>query len=117
MGKKRTEKNRRKVASPAVPSADPIAVQPTATPQSLPKPARSTAATTWSTKPRVQWKPLAFVLAITFLVFLPSLPNNFVNWDDDVNVYENPQLRAFDWAHVKAIFGGTVMGNYNPLPV
>lgn len=62
-------------------------------------------------------RPLFIALAITFLLFLPSLKNAFVNWDDDVNVLENTNIMALDKAHIKAIFTEDVIGNYNPLPI
>ena len=94
MGKKRTEKIAKQTESTSVKPAS-----------RLPVPAR------------VRWQPLAFVLAVTFVVFIPSLSNGFVNWDDDINVYENAKLAAFDWAHIKAIFSSTVIGGYNPLTI
>ncbi len=30
------------------------------------------------------------IFALTFLVFLPSLWNGFVDWDDPLNLTENP---------------------------
>ncbi len=43
-----------------------------------------------------------------FLVYMPSLNNGFVLWDDPVYIYGNPNIRGFDleWAF-KAIVGGT----------
>ncbi len=35
------------------------------------------------------------VLAITALVFSNSVKNNFVNWDDNVNVYENKDIKRY----------------------
>jgi tetratricopeptide (TPR) repeat protein len=57
------------------------------------------------------------VLLITFIAFLPSLQNGFVNWDDDVNVLQNKDILALDLPHLKAIFTHDVIGNYNPLPI
>jgi len=57
------------------------------------------------------------VLLITFVAFLPSLQNGFVNWDDDVNVLQNKDILALDLPHLKAIFTHDVIGNYNPLPI
>src|ERR1041384_4310631 len=94
MGKKRTEKN--------VKGSAPAIVQPTSR---------------FFRPPRAPWIPLALVLAVTFVVFLPSISNDFVNWDDGSNVYENANLEAFDWDHVKAIFTSTVIGGYNPLTI
>ncbi|MEO1627180.1 MAG: tetratricopeptide repeat protein [Bacteroidota bacterium] len=60
---------------------------------------------------------IAIVLTLTFAVFYGSLSNQFVNWDDDVNILENPNLEVFDWASVKAIFSDHVIGGYNPLTI
>lgn len=58
---------------------------------------------------------------ITFVCFLPSLSNEFVNWDDDKNFLENPLIQyltdANFWANTKAIFTSGVIGNYNPLSI
>ncbi|MDB6057147.1 MAG: hypothetical protein JWO95_991, partial [Verrucomicrobiales bacterium] len=59
--------------------------------------------------------PVVLVLAITCAVFVPSLSNGFVNWDDNLFVYENPNVLSFDWAHLKAIFTTQVAGGYCPL--
>ncbi|MFK8103688.1 MAG: tetratricopeptide repeat protein [Saprospiraceae bacterium] len=61
--------------------------------------------------------PFLGVLLITAIAFFPSLGNDFVNWDDDVNILENPNLRAFDWASIKGIFSSDVIGGYNPLTI
>jgi protein O-mannosyl-transferase len=66
------------------------------------------------------------VLLLTFLTFLPSLKNGFVNWDDPDNLYENKNLEVFrspadlKIANFKPIFKyetGRVLGNFNPLPI
>lgn len=57
---------------------------------------------------------ILILLAFTFLVFSPSLKNDFVNWDDDRNVYENPLVQNPD---IKAIFSQVVIGTYNPLNI
>ncbi|MEE4286377.1 MAG: hypothetical protein V2I31_09520, partial [Mariniphaga sp.] len=53
-----------------------------------------------------------FIAAFTFLLFSPSLKYDFVNWDDDINIYENDNVVRFD---VNGIFTHHVIGNYNPL--
>lgn len=53
-----------------------------------------------------------FIAAFTFLLFSPSLKYQFVNWDDDVNIYENENVVRFD---LNGIFTDHVIGNYNPL--
>lgn len=56
------------------------------------------------------------VLLLTLLVYLPSLQNDFVNWDDQLYVYENPLI--FD---LVGNFGRNitepVAGNYHPITV
>ncbi len=69
----------------------------------------------WQQPNNLIW--LGAILLITFLSFTPALENDFVNWDDDVNLYENPNLERFDWESVKSIFTSRVLGNYNPLPI
>jgi hypothetical protein len=48
----------------------------------------------------------AILVIVTFIAFSPVLRNDFVYWDDNVNVFENPHLSpltpanlAFFWAH------------------
>lgn len=65
------------------------------------------------------------VLAITAACYFPSLSNQLVNWDDDPNIIENPNIeqvgQGITWGEtVRNIFDvdkGNVIGNYNPLPI
>jgi len=66
------------------------------------------------------------ILAITFAAFYPSLENGFVNWDDDKNFLENPNVRDINehnvWTQMGRIFSldfekSSVIGNYNPLSI
>jgi len=61
--------------------------------------------------------PILGILALTFGIFSPTLNYDFVNWDDPLNILENPNLQTFDWASIKGIFSSTVIGNYNPLTI
>ncbi len=61
--------------------------------------------------------PLLFALVATAIIFIPSLMNDYVTWDDDVNILKNPNLQVFDWRSIKGIFTDTVIGNYNPLSI
>ena len=69
----------------------------------------------WSDKSLLY--PLLAILLITCIAFAPSINNDFVNWDDDVNITENPNLVAFDMKNIKGIFTDDVIGNYNPLTI
>lgn len=72
------------------------------------------------------WLKLGLVvLAITAACYLPTLGHDFVNWDDAVNITENPNLQhvgtGTPWSSsIADIFDlekGAVIGNYNPLPI
>lgn len=59
---------------------------------------------------------LAILLAaITFLVYIPALYNDFINWDDGVYVYENLNIRTLDLRLVKWAFTTTELSNWHPL--
>lgn len=61
------------------------------------------------------WWQIGALLLVTFILFSPSLQNEFVNWDDDRNLYENPNVLNLNWNNVKTLFTSDVIGNYNPL--
>jgi len=72
------------------------------------------------------WLSFALVaLAITAACYIPSLSNGLVNWDDDPNITENPNLEMVGKgqsigttiSNVFDIDKGAVIGNYNPLPI
>ncbi|MFZ2197103.1 MAG: tetratricopeptide repeat protein [Thermodesulfovibrionales bacterium] len=59
---------------------------------------------------------LAFLVGIiTFLIFLPSLQNEFVEWDDDQYVFENPFIRSFDSNFFRWAFFDFYAANWHPL--
>jgi hypothetical protein len=57
----------------------------------------------------------ALVSLITFLVYLKSLQNQFVNWDDNWYVYENSFIHSLDTQLLKSAFTGFYAGNWHPL--
>ncbi len=63
---------------------------------------------------RVWMIPLALPV-VTFLVFLPTLWNGFVAWDDQVNLYENPAYRGLTWPHIRWMFSNVTMGHWIPV--
>ncbi len=72
----------------------------------------------WEPAGWLKWALLA--MAITAACYLPSLSNDLVNWDDDPNITENPNLERIDRESLFNIFDldkGNVIGNYNPLPI
>ena len=62
-----------------------------------------------------RWFIPAFIIAITLVVFLPVLNNDFVNWDDDKNILENPYYRGLGWTNLKWMFTTRLSGHYQPL--
>ncbi len=61
-----------------------------------------------------RWAPWIVGLA-TLLVFLPSLANDFVNWDDDRNFLDNPYYRGLGPSQIAWAFRAFVLGHYHPL--
>jgi Flp pilus assembly protein TadD len=71
------------------------------------------------TPPRGSWRrtwglPL-LLLAVTALTFLPSLANDFVEWDDYVNLVKNPAYRGLGWDNLHWDFSNVLMGHYIPI--
>ncbi len=58
----------------------------------------------------------AIILSVAVLVsFSPCLKAEFLNWDDDVNILENPTVRSLEPANIKRIFTESVQKIYIPL--
>ncbi len=59
---------------------------------------------------------LAGIVALaTFIVYIASLRNDFVLWDDDWYVYENEHIQSFDLTFLKWAFFDFYSGNWHPL--
>ncbi len=72
-------------------------------PQARPKPApRNRGSILW----------LGAILLLTFVAYLPSLSNGFINWDDNWYVTENPMMTS---PTLHGILTTNVGGNYHPL--
>ncbi len=61
------------------------------------------------------YRSAAAVSLITFLVYLSSLQNGFVNWDDNKYVYMNPFIRSMDMKFFKWAFFDFYASNWHPL--
>lgn len=53
--------------------------------------------------------------AVSFAIYLPSLNNGFVIWDDQLYVYENVRIRLIDLAFLKYILTEPIAANWHPL--
>jgi protein O-mannosyl-transferase len=59
---------------------------------------------------------LAATIALaTFLVYLPALQNDYVYWDDNLYIFENPNIRSLDAAFFRWAFFGFHVSNWHPL--
>jgi protein O-mannosyl-transferase len=57
----------------------------------------------------------ALVALTAFLVFLPALQNDWVNWDDAANFLQNPCYRGLGWAQLKWMWSTQLLRHYIPL--
>jgi tetratricopeptide (TPR) repeat protein len=55
------------------------------------------------------------VSLLTFCAFLPSLRNDFVDWDDGLYVFSNPHIRSLDGALLRWAFLAFHADNWHPL--
>ena len=62
-----------------------------------------------------KWIYAFAAVVITAIAFFPSLSNGFTNWDDEVYVINNENIREFSWEKIKYWFGAYHHGNYHPL--
>src|SRR6266850_8366480 len=57
--------------------------------------------------------PVASAL-VTLAVFWPVLGNQFLDWDDDVTLVNNPEFRGFGWVNLRWMLTATPMGHWIP---
>jgi tetratricopeptide (TPR) repeat protein len=57
----------------------------------------------------------ALIGIATFVAFLPTLQNGFVNWDDEVYLLDNVNYRGLGLKQLRWIFDGCYMGSCMPL--
>lgn len=62
-----------------------------------------------------RWLVPVSIVLLTLVVFFPTLQNEFVHWDDDRNLLENPNYRGLRWAQLRWMFTTFYLGNYRPL--
>jgi protein O-mannosyl-transferase len=58
--------------------------------------------------------PLAVALA-TLAVFWPALGHQFLDWDDTMNLVDNPAFRGLGGSHLRWMFTTTLAGHWIPL--
>ncbi len=70
----------------------------------------------WWKHPQIKWVLLA-LMVVTFITFLPSINNDFVNWDDQDYVTESPYVAKLNPDGVKTMFTEQIASNYHPLTI
>src|SRR5881409_1666560 len=60
------------------------------------------------------WLVPVLIALVTLAAFLPTLQNQFVNWDDHENLIDNPHYRGLGRAHLRWMWT-THMGHWIPL--
>jgi tetratricopeptide (TPR) repeat protein len=55
------------------------------------------------------------VAVVTAVAFFPALRNDFVNWDDYINLVDNRSYRGLGWANLRWMFTTVLMGHYIPV--
>lgn len=68
-----------------------------------------------TSKSLITYLYIVAIIIVTFFSFLPSLFNNFTNWDDNVFVTENPDIRGFSVVNIKAVWTSSYVCNYQPI--
>ena len=68
-----------------------------------------------NTEKTFRWLIPVCIVLITFVVFLPTLQNGFVSWDDYSNLVNNPNYRGLGWTQIKWMFTTFHKGPYMPL--
>src|SRR5207247_358874 len=61
------------------------------------------------------WMVPAGIALVVIACFLPTLRNDFVLWDDDLNFTDNPSYRGLSWPHLRWMFTTVLGGHYQPL--
>jgi hypothetical protein len=53
---------------------------------------------------KTEWPVCLLVLLLTACAFLPVLANDFVEWDDAINIYQNPYILGLDTRRLHWMF-------------
>ena len=80
-----------------------------------PLPAAGRGAAPASRRATAPWGVPAGLALVVIACFLPTLRNDFVLWDDDLNFTDNPSYRGLSWHHLRWMFTTIHAGHYQPL--
>lgn len=71
-----------------------------------------------SARPAAIWLRLAAPMVVglgVLLTFVPAMEAQFVNWDDNYVIMQNPAYRGFSREHLRWMFTSLEFGHYQPL--
>ncbi len=63
----------------------------------------------------LRWFIPGLIFALTIVVFLPTLQNGFINFDDPDNLLNNPHYKGLGWTNLSWMFTAFHLGHYHPL--
>ncbi len=63
----------------------------------------------------LQWAFIFIIGIWIFIAFKPILDSNFINYDDDLYITENPLIQSFNGASVKKLFTTYYYSQYSPI--
>ena len=66
---------------------------------------------------RTQWIILALILLGVFIIYSPALKKDFINYDDDWYIFDNPFVNSFSLNKAGEIFSSFYFGQYSPIPM
>ena len=61
------------------------------------------------------WYALAVVLITTFSIYFKAIKFDFLQWDDDLYITLNKDIKELNWANIKLFFTEFYAGNYQPI--
>ena len=68
-----------------------------------------------NTRHRKLWLIALIVALVSIAVYLPAVNNDFINWDDNQYIYQNPNLKAPDADFINWMFSTFYASNWHPL--
>jgi hypothetical protein len=60
-------------------------------------------------------KDLVIILLASLILYFKSIFFGFINLDDNIYIYVNPEVQNFGWESLKHFFTNFVYGHYHPI--
>lgn len=59
---------------------------------------------------------LLLVMVVIFIAYIPALSKEFINYDDDLYILNNPFVRSFKFSNIPYMFSHFYQAQYSPIP-